>query len=130
MSILNKLYEEFENEIVDEFLEHLDIITDSLEIIITNLSEDNYEESINELFRIFHNLKSATAYLHLKRINIFSQLVEDILEVARKRESFNEDFRDWLYLTAEQLEIWQSNINGNGELSPINPKILDIPEGY
>jgi len=83
MGIQDYLYSEFESEIVEEFLMMLDSVEDSIDFIINDL-ENNYEDSINELFRIFHNLKSATAFLKIKRFNSYTKLVEAILEKARK----------------------------------------------
>lgn len=131
MKILDYLYSEYDSEIIDDFLEHFDIINDGFDLTITNLNNQNYSDSINEIFRIFHNLKSATAYLHLKRIHLFAKFVEDILEEARIKESFTEEFRDWLYLCATQLDLWHEDLIKNSvELSPIKKEILNLPKGF
>jgi two-component system chemotaxis sensor kinase CheA len=131
MKILDYLHLEYDSEIVDEFLEHFDIINDTLDLIITNLNNQNYCESINEIFRVFHNLKSAAGYLHLKRMHLFTEFVEDILEKARNQCTFTEEFRDWLYLCASQLDLWHDDVVKNHkELSPIKKEILIIPKGF
>jgi len=131
MKVLDYLYSEYDFEIVEEFLEHFDIINDTLDVLITNLNEENYSESIDELFRIFHNLKSASGYLHLNRIHILVQLVEAVLDEARKRDNFTEEFRDWLYLCASQLDLWHEDlIQNHEELTPIKKEFLKIPKGY
>jgi len=128
MGIQDYLYSEFESEIVEEFLMMLDSVEDSLDFIINDL-ENNYEDSINELFRIFHNLKSATAFLKIKRFNSYTKLVEAILEKARKYKSLpSEELVDWLFTAAEQFHIWYEDIDNNRELSPIIPKLLKIPK--
>jgi len=126
MGVQDYLYNEFEPEIVEEFLMLLDSIEDSLDFIINDL-ENNYEDSINELFRIFHNLKSATAFLKIQRFNSYTKLVEAILEKARKYKRLpNEELIDWLFIVAEQFHMWYEDIDKNRELSPIIPKLLKI----
>jgi len=127
MGVQDYLYSEFDSEIIEEFLMMLDIVEDNLDLIIEGLYED-YENNINELFRIFHNLKSSTAFLKLDRINKFAHFVEDILEKARKREKANENLIDWLFDVAEQFHTWYKDINQNRTISPLNPKVLKIPK--
>jgi len=127
MGVQDYLYSEFDSEIVEEFLMMLDIVEDNLDLIIEGLYE-NYEENINELFRIFHNLKSATSFLKLERINKFAHFVENVLEKARKKKKANESLINWLFNVAEQFHTWYKNIDSNEELAPLNPKVLKIPK--
>ena len=129
MGILDKLNEENDPEIVEEFLNQWDIIIDEIDLVIERLESD-YEDSINELFRIFHSLKSATAFLKLDRINLFAKLVEDVLESARKKDKPTDELIDWLFMASGQLMKWYQEITHNEELSMIDPKILKLPKGY
>jgi len=129
MGILDKLNEENDSEIVEEFLNQWDYIVDDIDLVIERLETD-YEESINDLFRTFHSLKSATAFLKLNRVNMFSQLVEDVLETARKKDKATDELIDWLFMASSQLSIWYDEISHNEELSGINPNILRLPKGY
>ena len=130
MGVLNNLYENFDSEIVEEFLMMLDVTEDNIDIIIDDLKVD-YENSINDLFRLFHNLKSATAYLQLKRIHNFAHFVENVLQNARNKKLDEEKLQqliDWLFVVSEQFHEWYRNITGDSELAPLNPKILKIPK--
>jgi two-component system chemotaxis sensor kinase CheA len=129
MGILDKLNEENDPEIVEEFLNQWDYIIDDIDLVIERLNDD-YENAVNELFRIFHSLKSATAFLKLNRVNIFAKLVEEVLENARKKDKATDELIDWLFIASSQLGKWYDEIMKNGELSAINPKILNIPKGY
>jgi two-component system chemotaxis sensor kinase CheA len=129
MGILDKLNEENDPEIVEEFLNQWDYIIDDIDLVIERLNDD-YEDAVNELFRIFHSLKSATAFLKLNRVNIFAKLVEEVLENARKKDKATDELIDWLFIASSQLGKWYDEIMKNGELSAINPKILNIPKGY
>jgi two-component system chemotaxis sensor kinase CheA len=129
MGVLDKLYENNDSEIVEEFLNQWDYIIDEIDLVIERLESD-YTESINELFRTFHSLKSATAFLGLKRINIFCQFVEDVLEVARQRDKPTDELIDWLFIASGQILTWYKEITHNEELSSIDPKLLKIPKGY
>ena len=127
MGVQDYLYSEFDSEIVEEFLMMLDILEDNLDLVIEGLYE-NYEENINELFRMFHNLKSATGFLKLDRINKFCHFIENILEKARNKKKVSEELVNWLFDVAEQFHTWYKNINKNEELAPLNPKVLKIPK--
>jgi chemotaxis protein histidine kinase CheA len=129
MGILDKLNEENDPEIVEEFLNQWDYIIDDIDLIIERL-ENNYSEAVDELFRIFHSLKSATAFLKLKRINVFAKLVEDVLESARKKDKPTDELIDWLFMASGQLMKWYDEINKNEGLSSIDSKILNLPKGY
>ena len=129
MGILDKLYEENDSEIVEEFLNQWDYIIDEIDLVIEKLETD-YTESVNELFRIFHSLKSATAFLKLNRINILAKLVEDVLEVARQKDNPTEELIDWLFLASGQLIKWYQEITHNQELSSIDVRLLKLPKGY
>lgn len=86
MGIRSDLDANFDFEIVDEFLDHYAMMVESMEVMIVDLSKANmYERSINELFRVFHNIKSALAYLEIVPMNKLAAFVEDELETLRKK---------------------------------------------
>ena len=60
---------EFDVEIVEEFFSHYSFMIEALEPLIIGLEkEELYPNNINEMFRIFHNIKSSTGYLKLNAI--------------------------------------------------------------
>ena len=126
MKIQDYLYSEFDSSIVEEFLMMLDIMEDTLDLTIERLQEDN--SAINDLFRMFHNLKSATGFLKIKRMHNFAHFVEDILDEAREKQKINDEFIDWLFKVADQFHQWYQDINQNVELSHVNPQILKVPK--
>ena len=126
MGIQDYLYSEFDSEIIEEFLMLLDMIEDNLDLVIDALYTD--PEMINDLFRMFHNLKSATAFLKLKRINNFAHFVETVLDRYRNGKKVDENLIDWLFKVADQFHIWYKNIDKNEELAPLNPEVLKIPK--
>ena len=129
MGVLDKLYETNDEEIVEEFLNQWDYIIDEIDLVIERLETD-YKDSVDELFRIFHSLKSATAFLGLKRINIFAHFVEDVLERARQKDNATEELIDWLFLASGQIMKWYQEITHNQELSSIDSSLLKLPKGY
>jgi two-component system chemotaxis sensor kinase CheA len=126
MKIQDYLYSEFDSSIVEEFLMMLDIMEDTLDLTIERLQEDS--SVINDLFRMFHNLKSATGFLKIKRMHNFAHFVEDILDEAREKQKINDELIDWLFKVADQFHQWYQDINQNAELSHVNPKILKVPK--
>ncbi|MCF6201552.1 MAG: Hpt domain-containing protein [Hydrogenimonas sp.] len=130
MGIRSRLEREFDYDIVDEFLDHFDVMTEVMEPAIISLEkEDVREDKINELFRIFHNIKSATSFLKLERVHLLAELAEETMERVREEPSLvSEELIDWLLLVSDQFRSWYSEISSDGELEDIDPKILLVPK--
>ena len=130
MGIRARLEEEYDYDIVDEFLDHLDIMTEAMEPTIIALEkEDGRSEMINELFRIFHNIKSASGFLKIERIHLLSELAEELMESVRQNpNSLSEEIIDWLLLVNDQFRVWYTQLENDEEFEDINPKILNVPE--
>ena len=125
-----RLEEEFDYDVVDEFIDHFDIMIEVMEPIIIALEKENEKlEKINELFRIFHNIKSATGFLKIDQINHLSEIAEDLMESIRKNpNTLSEKLIDWLLLVTDQFRAWHKQLEDDEELEDINPKILNRPE--
>lgn len=131
MGIFTQLEQEFDYDMVEEFVGHFQYMCDAMEMLCMHLdTKENYQSSINELFRIFHNLKSASGYFDLKPIEKLSSLVESVLEDARLQNGHaTEEFSVWLSLLANQYLDWLKNLEQDDEeLSNINPFILKLPK--
>ena len=126
MRIQDYLYNEFDSSIVEEFLMLLDVLEDNLDLTIERLYTDY--DAINDLFRMFHNLKSATSFLKIKRIANFAHFVEDVLDKVRVNKKIDEELIDWLFIVSDQFHKWYENINKNEELAAVNPNIFKIPK--
>ena len=122
MGVKDYLYSEFDSEIVDEYLMLWDIIEDNLDILIEEL--ENNPEVVNDLFRMFHNLKSASSFLKLKRISNYAHLIEDILDKIRGKDKISNDVIDWLFDATAIIHKWYEEIDKNKELSPVDMSIL------
>lgn len=130
MGVRSDLDENFDFEIVDEFLDHYSMMVDSMEVMILDLSKPNmYERSVNELFRVFHNIKSASGYLKLIPMNKLSAFVEDELEVLRqKKPPISEETTNWLLNISDMFATWQDDLRQDNELSKIKYSLLKIPD--
>jgi len=126
VGISDYLYSEFDSDIVEEFLMLLDVLEDNMDLTIESLYQDS--EALNDLFRMFHNLKSASGFLKLKRIQTFAHFVEDILQDARDKNKITEELIDWLFKVSNQFHIWYRNITNNEELAPLQKEIFKIPK--
>jgi chemotaxis protein histidine kinase CheA len=81
MGIRSDLDSNFDFEIVDEFLDHYSMMVESMEVMITDLEKPSkYARSVDELFRVFHNIKSASGYLKIVPMSKLAAFVEDALE--------------------------------------------------
>ncbi len=130
MGIRNRLEQQFDYDIVDEFLDHFDVMTEVMEPTIISLeNEATREDKINELFRIFHNIKSASSFLKIERLHLLSELAEETMERLREDPSrVTDELIDWLLLVSDQFRAWYTEISGDGELEDIDPKILLVPK--
>jgi len=130
MGIRSDLDTNFDFEIVDEFLDHYSLMVDSMEVMILDLAKPNmYVRSINELFRVFHNIKSATAYLKIVPMNKLAAFVEDELEILRTKEPpVNEETLNWLLHISDMFAQWQEDLKNDVKLSKIKYSLLKIPD--
>ncbi|QOP46285.1 Hpt domain-containing protein [Sulfurimonas paralvinellae] len=130
MGIRSDLDANFDFEIVDEFLDHYAMMVDSMEVMIVDLSKPNmYERSVNELFRVFHNIKSASAYLKIVPMNKLAEFVENELEELRnKKPPVSSETVDWLLNISDMFATWQDDFKMDNELSKIKYSLLKIPD--
>ena len=123
------LEENFDYEILDEFMDHFAMAAESIEILTINLEKaEYYKRNIDELFRIFHNIKSATAYLKINIINDFAIEVEDLLDKMRDQEGpAKAEIVDWLLLCDDQMNEWNINLRLDEELVPLKDALVVLP---
>jgi two-component system chemotaxis sensor kinase CheA len=133
MGIFTDLEVEFDVEIVEEFFSHYSFMIEALERLIIGLeNEELYTNNINEIFRIFHNIKSSSAYLKIKSMNKVVTLGEEVLEECRNLEGVaSEELINWLLLLSDQLTLYKKDLEeDHGELSQINHNIIKVPVKY
>lgn len=130
MGIRSDLDSNFDYEVVDEFLDHYSMMVSNMEIMILDLSKPNmFDRSVNELFRVFHNIKSATAYLKIEQMSKLSAFVEDSLEQIRtKHECVNEETINWLLSISDMYAKWDDDLKLDKELSHIKYSLLKLPD--
>ncbi len=130
MGLYSQLEIDFDLDIVEDFINHYAIMCENLEPLIIDLNkQENFESNIGELFRIFHNLKSAGGFLKLDPIVKLATLSEDVCEEARVLEGpASEDFIDWLLLISDQFNAYRLDIENDAEyFSMLNPLIIKVP---
>lgn len=130
MGLFADLEVEFDLEIVEDFISHYSIMCESMEPLIIGLSKQElYAQNIGELFRIFHNMKSAAGFLKLDPIIKLATLCEDVAEEARILEGpATDEFIDWLLLVSDQFERYRKDIESDAEyFSMLEPLIIKVP---
>lgn len=130
MTILERLREEYDYDIVDDFVTHYSIMSYTMENLILQLGKKEvYKDKINELFRIAHNIKSSTAYLKLAPVNKLAVLLEDILAEARELGGpASDEFIDWLLIVKDQFWVYKKNIEeGFDDFDGLDSRIIKIP---
>ena len=130
MGIRSALEANFDFEIIDEFLDHYAMMMEVLEPLIIDLGNDErYHRSIEELFRIFHNIKSASGYLQVQPMVRLSTFVEDALEQLRTRDKVvNDETITWLISVSDMIMQWQEDFKIDNELSKIHFNLLILPD--
>ena len=130
MGIRGELDANFDFEIVDEFLDHYSMMVESMEVIILDLSNsDMRQRSVNELFRIFHNIKSASGYLKILSMNKLSSFVEDELEELRAMDKdVSQETIDWLLLLSDMFSQWNDDFKQDNKLTNIKYSLLKLPD--
>jgi len=130
MGIRSDLDANFDYEIVDEFLDHYSMMVDSMEVMIIDLSKPNmYKRSTDELFRVFHNIKSASGYLKIVPMNKLASFVEDALEELRKRDTpVSKETVDWLLEISDTFAAWHDDLKLDNELTHVKFSLLKLPD--
>ncbi len=130
MGIRSELETNFDFEIIDEFLDHFAMMTEIMESLIVDLEhEERYARSVEELFRIFHNIKSASSYLKIEPMIRLATLVEDALEQLRNRSNpANEETINWLISVSDMFQQWQEDFKMDNELSKVHFNLLILPD--
>lgn len=130
MGVRSDLDSNFDYEIVDEFLDHYSMMVDHMESMIIDLSKPNmYERSVNELFRVFHNIKSASSFLKITPMAKLAAFVEDTLETIRtQHKSVNEETINWLLEVSDMFAMWKDDLKLDNELSRIKYSLLKLPD--
>lgn len=130
MGIKSDLESAYDFDVVDDFIDYLFVFEGSSELTIMNLSkQESFKHAIDEVFRMFHNLKSASSFLHIEPLTKLLTLGEDILDVARECEGpASEEFVSWVLALRDQIVSWQKEILEDREtLSLPNKKVIKIP---
>lgn len=130
MGIRSDLDANFDFEIIDEFLDHYSMMVDSMEVMIIDLSKPKmYKRSTDELFRVFHNIKSASGYLKILPMNKLASFVEDALEELRTRNTpVTKETVDWLLEISDMFAAWHDDLKADNELTHVKFSLLKLPD--
>lgn len=130
MGIRSEIEANFDFEIIDEFLDHFAMMVEVMEPLIIDLgSAERYGRSVDELFRIFHNIKSATGYLRIEPMSRLATFVEDALELLRTRSGpANDETITWLISVADMFMQWQEDLKMDNDLAKIPFALLILPD--
>jgi len=130
MGVRSDLDANFDYEIVDEFLDHYAMMVESMEVMILDLQKQgSFQRSVNELFRVFHNIKSASGFLKILPMSKLAAFVEDELEDLRHRNTpANDETITWLLGVSDMFAQWQDDLKLDNKLSKINFSLFKIPD--
>ena len=130
MGVRSDLEGNFDFELVDEFLDHYSMMVESMEIMIIDLKKEQmYKRSIDELFRVFHNIKSAAGYLNIPSMSKLASLVEDELDDLRNSNiKINEATINWLLNISDMFSKWNDDLKNDNTLSHVKYSLLKIPD--
>lgn len=133
MGVFAEIENEFDYEIVEEFFSHYSFMTEAMENLIIGLEDEGkFTNNIAELFRICHNIKSATGYLKIEPINKLVILAEETLEECRLVEGTgSESLINWLILVSDQLILYKEDLEKDRDaFSPLNHLLIKVPTQF
>ncbi len=130
MGIRRDLETNYDFEIVDEFLDHYSMMVDILDSLMIDLEKKElYIRSVDELFRIFHNIKSAAGFLKMEPMVRLATFVESALEAMRLLPGpANRETVNWLLAVSDTFVQWQDDLKLDNDLSKINFSLLKLPD--
>ncbi len=130
MGIRCYLEASFDFEIIDEFFDHYSLMVDSMEVMIIDLHRPEvHRRSVDELFRVFHNIKSASGYLKIGSMNKLASFVEDTLEELRSSDKVaSKETIDWLLEISDMFAAWNDDLKQDNTLSKIKYSLLKLPD--
>lgn len=115
------------SEIFNSFKDQFTDDVEQIEPHIFKLVQpDLFLESVNSLFRIFHNHKAITGFLGFDQIHKCVKKGETVLDIIRKEGKISDESQvDWLLMLSDQLNIWLDELEkGTYDLSEANNKIF------
>jgi len=130
MGIKSDLEADFDYEIVDEFYDHYALMIDSMEVMIIDLAkQDMYQRSVHELFRVFHNIKSASGFLKIEPMRRLAAFIEEVLEELRtKNKPINESTINWLLAVSDIFSSWKNDLKNDYVMTKVKYSVLKIPD--
>ena len=130
MGIRSDLEASFDFEIIDEFFDHYSLMVESMEVMIIDLHRpEMYHRSVDELFRVFHNIKSASGYLKINSMNKLASFVEDTLEELRDSKKIaSKETIDWLLEISDMFAAWNDDLQKDNTLSKVKYSLLKLPD--
>lgn len=131
MGILNTLQANISYDIVDEFIGSYAAMCEDMERLILSLEKpSHYGVNVDKLFRIFHNIKSASGYMGLTRMCKAAEIVESVLEEARVITDgrASPELINWMLIANDIFNNWRKELEEDAaDFSPIPATILRIP---
>ena len=130
MGIRSNLNANFDVDIASEFLDHYSMMVESMEVMIIDLSKQYMRKrSIDKLFRVFHNIKSASSFLAIQPMSRLATLVKDELgELRSNTKPVNEETIDWLLAIRDMFTVWEQNFVHDEALAKIHFSLLKLPD--
>lgn len=130
MGVRRDLEDNYDFEIVDEFLDHYAMMVEIMEPLIIDLGKaERYAYALDELFRIFHNIKSASSFLKIETMVRLSTFVEDSLEKMRYQEGpANDEVVNWLVAVNDMYIQWQEDLKLDNEMTKVTFSLLKLPD--
>lgn len=112
------------HELLDIFTSRLQADLPMMQDLISHLDTDKTEATA-KLFRMFHNYKASSSYLHLKEFHLLIAQGENILSAMRSyHENATANDIKWLQSCVSQLLNWQEQLISKQELSPIDKTLF------
>jgi len=106
------------------------MMVEIMEPLIIDLGkQERYKHSLEELFRIFHNIKSASSFLKIEPMVRLSTFIEDALEKMRFQDGpANDEVLNWLVAVNDMYIQWQEDLKLDNPMTKITFSLLKLPD--
>ncbi len=114
-------FAEFKEEFIIETSENIE----KLEEILLTLEDKPSEDSLKEIYRIFHTIKGSAGFLELDNISECAHSGENLLDfIIKNKVNLNEDIVSFLFKITDFFKDVLTALQNNQDISQLSPEEL------
>jgi len=116
-------------EVLIEFADEFSYMSNSFKTKILSLqSSEDFENTVNDLFRQVHSLKAISQYAKIDPLYQLLKILEDVFQILRFRQkTIKDELLLWLLKINDQLQLWSESFEcGIFNIASADPYIINM----